>query len=225
MSEMQVPGYQSELQMSDISPDFDKIALSTDPELIGRLLDGERLKKNIMSTTEFSKYAVLFQNNGVDTLGEREYRELMNEYVSKISIYDPVTIMEGDKVAIVLPPIFKSFNVLNMAGSVGADINQAFINACNADDPMSQMRMDKYADYYKKVVSIANPDDEQNKAIAEAMEITNKAMEAVQNQQEKKKTEEEIRDLDRSHFKDSEVVSLSDETRNNDNGDDEFEPL
>lgn len=219
--------FKSELKRDDISNDFDKLIDSPNSlEIINNILAGERRRMNTMSMAEFRRYEPLFQYNGIDTIGEAQFKDLATEYFHNISVYDPVTVMDGNTVAFVLPPIFNRFNQIGMAGPTGTDINQAFINACMSDDPMVQQRLNKYADFYKRMIHVVNDDRVIDKKREEAALQADDAMKASQTKQIDAKQSSEVEDISVSNFKDAEVESLSDNNSKNQNEDsDEFEPL
>jgi len=219
--------FKSELKRDDISNDFDRIIDSPNAlDIINNLLEGERRRMNTMSMAEFKRYEPLFQYNGMQIVGEAQFKDLATEYFHSISLYDPVTVMDGNTVAMVLPPIFNRFNQIGMAGPAGTDINQAFINACMSDDPMVQQRLNKYADFYKRMIHVVNDEREIVKKKEQAALQADDAMKAIANKQTDVKQSGEVEDISTSNFKDAEIESLSDNKSkplNEDN--DEFEPL
>lgn len=219
--------FKSELKRDDISNDFDRIIDSPNAlDIINNLLEGERRRMNTMSMAEFKRYEPLFQYNGMQIVGEAQFKDLATEYFHSISLYDPVTVMDGNTVAMVLPPIFNRFNQIGMAGPAGTDINQAFINACMSDDPMVQQRLNKYADFYKRMIHVVNDEREIVKKKEQAALQADDAMKAVAHKQTDVKQSGEVEDISTSNFKDAEIESLSDNKSkplNEDN--DEFEPL
>lgn len=219
--------FKSELKRDDISNDFDRIIDSPNAlEIINNLLEGERRRMNTMSMSEFKRYEPLFQYDGMQIVGEAQFKDLATEYFHSISLYDPVTVMDGNNVVMVLPPIFNRFNQIGMAGPAGTDINQAFINACMSDDPMVQQRLNKYADFYKRMIHVVNDERDIIKKKEQAALQADDAMKAVANKQTDVKQSGEVEDISTSNFKDAEIESLSDNKSkplNEDN--DEFEPL
>ena len=219
--------HKSELKEEDLSYDFDKVISSPDSvKLINNILAGERKKMNTMTLAEFKKYENLFQYDGKDILGEQQFKALATEYFHAISIYDPVTVVDGNEVVMVLPPIFNRYNPIGMAGPTGADINQAFINACNSDDPMARARLEKYTEFYKRMIAIVNDESVRQRKEEQAHEQASKVMEIANRKQEGQKQSSEIEDIKQSNFKDAEIVSLFDNNKaSKKEDDDEFEPL
>ena len=219
--------HKSELKAEDLSYNFDELINSPDAaNMINSILEGERKKMNTMSLSEFSQYERLFQYNGMEILGEQQFKALATQYFHTISVYDPVTVMDGDQVAFVLPPIFNRFTPIGCAGQTGADINQAFINACNSDDPMVRLKLQKYTEFYKRMISIVNDEDVRQKNEEAAHKQAEKALSTINQQVVEEKKSGEIEDIKQSNLKDSEVESLSDGNYKSKNeGNDEFEPL
>lgn len=225
---MEVPQpHTSDLRQSDLSNDFDKLVDSPEgADIINRIFEGERARTNTMSLAEFKQYEALFQYNGMDLIGEAQFKDLAERYFGAISIYDPVKVMDGTTTVMILPPIFHRFNQIGMAGPTGTDINQAFINACMSDDPMVQNRLNKYAEFYKRMISIVNSDETHEEKKREAEQQAIAAMKAAASKKYESKNSSEIEDIPVSNFKDAEVESLFDSNATSTPGDeDEFEPL
>ena len=210
--------------IDDLVANFNKFI--NDPnsaEVVEKILAGERARSNTISLTEFKRYERLFQLDGIDALGPEQYKELMTEYYRNVSIYDPVNIVDGNKVIMTLPPIFNRYSMISHGGAVGQDINQAFINACLSDDPMVKERLTKYANYYAQMINITNDSEQQSANAEQAQKQADRAMAVVNSSKQATKSNNEIEDIPSSNFKDSEIVSLSDNTTQED--DEEYEPL
>ena len=219
--------HKSELTQEDLSYDFDRLIDSPDAiDLVNNILQGERKRMNTMTLAEFSQYERLFQYDGQNILGEQAFKDLATQYFRSISIYDPVVVVDGNQVVMELPPIFHRFNPIGTAGQTGADINQAFINACQADDPMAMHRLNKYTEFYKRMISIVNDEQIHQEVKEKAQEQANTVIESLNQHHENVKHGYEIEDIGQSNFKSAEIESLSDNTRKSGNeGNDEFEPL
>ena len=219
--------HKSELKPEDLSYDFDKIVSSPNGvELVNKILAGERRRMNTMTLAEFRKYEKLFQYDGQDILGPNQFKNLAIEYFHTICIYDPVTVMDGTTVAMVLPPIFNRYNPIGNAGQTGTDINQAFINACNSDDPMARARLEKYTEFYKRMISVVNSEELRQANEEKAHEQAKTVMDTVTPKRKETRASGEIEDIGSSNFKDSEVVSLFDNnSKSKQEDEDEFEPL
>lgn len=206
----------------ELDYNFDKLVDT--PEgmaAVNRILKAERTKMNTMSLVEFHKYEPLFRYSGMDEIGVAQFRELATEYYHRISIYDPVTVIDMDqrKVAFILPPIFNRYNPIGLAGRLGNDINQAFINVSLNDDPMSMKKLDQYAEYYKRLIHIVNDSDEQQKKIETANRQKEEALQAIaERNRHNSQNTPEIRQLDNANFKDGEIITLSDDNEEDNDG-------
>ena len=214
-------------QPPTLDPTFNDIMNSPNGvEIVEALFKKEREKMNRMDIKEFLKYEPLYQYDGQNRLGVEKYRALATEYFHRICLYDPLIIVDmNDKELFTLPPIFNRFNPITDAGDTGCDINQAFINVGNIDDPMVRQKLDMYTKYYKQLINIVNDEEQQNKNIEKAKQQGDAALAAVQTTVVDRQQESEVQEINpnQSLFKEGEVVLLSD---NNEPDDREtYEPL
>lgn len=90
-------------------------------DILGPELDKQVRTMNTLPHYEFAKYLPLFQTEGVDKVGEDEYRDLCHEWCDRVSLYEKVDIIdpsyEGEnKVIFSLPAMYSRLNTINHAG-------------------------------------------------------------------------------------------------------------
>lgn len=149
-------------------------------EVVRDILRSSRMDKNKMELHEFYRYEPIFRHSGVEELGEDQIIELTNEYFERICPFDPVTIVNPDgETVYLLPPIFNRTDVINMAGTVGTNVAQAFINACQLPDEVSGVKRSKYLQLYRQLFDIAQDKQRQDHVKHVSDEMTGTLMNQV----------------------------------------------
>lgn len=153
-------------------------ALENDPEEVAklhRLLDKSIRHRNTMSLRDFQQYEILFRKDGPDILGDAEYAELCNDYVSKISIYHPVYIVNEDhQVVMTLPAIFNKVNSISDMGLNGSQLVDAFSNAHMGGDDFDR-RKQAYSAYMAKAFNMVQNKEAQQQNIQMNQELYRQA--------------------------------------------------
>lgn len=90
-------------------------------EMYDSILEAATKRKNIISLSEFKKYEPIYQKANIDVTspdGQRKLEELQslsNEFYNRVDPYNEITIVDDynpEKVLVVLPKIYTSFNTL-----------------------------------------------------------------------------------------------------------------
>lgn len=100
-------------------------------------LNKELIEKNTLTEQEFSRYIPLFTENGISSMDEYEYRQLGEEWMKRVSIWDKVVIIdpyrEGDKVVCILPPVLQRLNEINHIGDNAGRVVDYFVDTLVRD--------------------------------------------------------------------------------------------
>lgn len=90
-------------------------------EMYDSILEAATKRKNIIPLSEFKKYEPIYQKANIDVTspdGQRKLEELQslsNEFYNRVDPYNEITIVDDynpEKVLVVLPKIYTSFNTL-----------------------------------------------------------------------------------------------------------------
>ena len=206
---------------ADIDSQFDDL-LSADNgvEVVRNIILASRKQQNTMTIGEFQRYEPLFRYSAVEELGQDMVLSLTEEYFSKICSFDPVTVIaDNNTVLFTLPPIYNRTDAVNNAGFKASQIAQAFVNACQLPDEISHQKREKYLQWYRQVLDIAQNKDRLDHVREVSKEMTDVLMSAVeQNKQQ----------ITQSNLNDNNQSSSSVKDTNNVlpfGDDDELEPL
>ena len=93
-----------------------------------QIIEDDIKQRNTIAKSEFKKFAVLYQENGIELIGEDNYNELSKVFESRFSLRNDIVVLTDDRneVLITLSPIFRNLPTLNECDK--ATMTDVFLN-------------------------------------------------------------------------------------------------
>lgn len=141
-----------------------------------RYLRQYQKKKNQILLSEFNEYEMLFKLDGRKTIGAEKYTELFISWSTRISLYEPVYILDDftHEVIQTLPPMFARADTINKC-EFGGDIVSGVLNTANQPNVVTD-KASAFVGYLRQIFADSQ-DKEKKKRIQE--EANRLAEEAV----------------------------------------------
>ena len=94
-------------------------------------------QNNTMAYNDFMEYHSLFLIDGVEMVGEDQYKHLSEKWLNNVDPYEKVQVIDDGKVVITLPPMFNRASEINKFTDKADEVMNMVQNAFRKNNPLT----------------------------------------------------------------------------------------